>query len=554
MPEKTLIVIPARGGSKGIPRKNLRPLLGQPLISYSIKAALGAKAASTPRVVVTTDDDEIELFSLRYGAEVIRRSGELAADSTPLDPVIIHAVKECEARWGERYAVIITVQPTSPLITSAEIDSAIATLASNGTDTILSVTDDRHLRWVETKDGLAPEYTARVNRQLLPAAFRETGAIIGCKRHVIDTGTRISGNVSIFLVDKDKSIDIDTYNDLWLCENILSRKKIVITVIGSSKTGLGHAFRALLVAHELTRHEVVFLCCEQDCLAIEAISRQNYRVETCPDGKRLESVLALKPDMVINDILDTNADYIVALRKAGVLTVNFEHMGLGAEVADLAINALYPHQVPNPRILVGPKYFCLRDEFLNAPEREPEGEVKRVILLFGGVDEADLTGRTLKVVGPELLKAGIEADIILGLGYQHRDSLDRLIKEKGFTNVTVISSTPRISDYMSKADLAITSAGRTVFELASLRVPMVVICQNLRETTHTFANSENGIINLGIRHELKDEDLSGMVKKILVDNGLRKMMRERLEKIDLRGGKRQVMGRIMELLERRSNP
>ena len=107
---------------------------------------------------------------------------------------------------------------------------------------------------------------------------------------------------------------------------------------------------------------------------------------------------------------------------------------------------------------------------------------------------------------------------------------------------------------MSKADLAITSAGRTVFELASLRVPMVVICQNLRETTHTFANSENGIINLGIRHELKDEDLSGMVKKILVDNGLRKMMRERLEKIDLRGGKRQVMGRIMELLERRSNP
>src|SRR3990170_1778634 len=491
MPEKTLIVIPARGGSKGIPRKNLRPLLGQPLISYSIKAALGAKAASTPRVVVTTDDDEIELFSLRYGAEVIRRSGELAADSTPLDPVIIHAVKECEARWGERYAVIITVQPTSPLITSAEIDSAIATLASNGTDTILSVTDDRHLRWVETKDGLAPEYTARVNRQLLPAAFRETGAIIGCKRHVIDTGTRISGNVSIFLVDKDKSIDIDTYNDLWLCENILSRKKIVITVIGSSKTGLGHAFRALLVAHELTRHEVVFLCCEQDCLAIEAISRQNYRVETCPDGKRLESVLALKPDMVINDILDTNADYIVALRKAGVLTVNFEDMGLGAEVADLAINALYPHQVPNPRILVGPKYFCLRDEFLNAPEREPEGEVKRVILLFGGVDEADLT---------------------------------------------------------------ITSAGRTVFELASLRVPMVVICQNLRETTHTFANSENGIINLGIRHELMDEDLSGMVKKILVDNGLRKMMRERLEKIDLRGGKRQVMGRIMELLERRSNP
>lgn len=547
MSEKALIIIPARGGSKGIPRKNLRPLCGHPLISYSIKAALASKLAS--RVVVSTDDDEIELFSLRYGAEVIRRPAELADDATPLDPVIIHAAKECEKRWDERYAYVVTVQPTSPLITGEEIDSAIGQLATNGSETILSVADDRHLRWIETKDGLKPGYAARVNRQLLPATYRETGAIIACKRHVMETGTRISKNVSIFLVDKDKSIDIDSYDDLWLCESILGRKRIVLAVVGNSASGLGHAFRGLLVAHELTRHEVIFLCSEDDGLAIDAISRHNYRVEVCKRGRRLESALALKPDMVINDILDTDADYIVALKKAGVLTVNFEDMGFGAEVADLAINALYPHQVPNRHILVGAQYFCLRDEFLNAPIKEHSDEVKRVILLFGGVDDGDLTGRTLGVLGPGLQAAGIEVDVILGLGYQHRARLDRLIAEKGLRNVTVTSSTPRISEYMSRADLAITSAGRTVFELASLRVPMVVICQNVRETTHTFANSENGIINLGIRHELRDEDLSAMVKKAIEDKQMRRMMRERLERIDLRRGKRQVIGRIMDLFD-----
>ena len=101
---KILVVIPARGGSKGIPRKNLRLLNNKPLISYSIDVAKSSKYVDD--VVVTTDDDEIALISDKFGASVIRRSAELASDEVPLDPVILtrseerRVGKECRSRWS----------------------------------------------------------------------------------------------------------------------------------------------------------------------------------------------------------------------------------------------------------------------------------------------------------------------------------------------------------------------------------------------------------------------------------------------------------------------
>ncbi|MGH8630308.1 MAG: cytidylyltransferase domain-containing protein, partial [Burkholderiales bacterium] len=109
-----LAVIPARGGSKGIPRKNLRPLAGKPLIWYAIQACLAVRPRM--RVVVSTDDEEIALFAERFGAEVLQRSPALAGDEVTLDPVIVHVVQQSEERWRERYEVIVTVQPTSPLL------------------------------------------------------------------------------------------------------------------------------------------------------------------------------------------------------------------------------------------------------------------------------------------------------------------------------------------------------------------------------------------------------------------------------------------------------
>lgn len=544
-----LIVIPARGGSKGVPRKNLRPLCGQPLIAYSVKAALASRKAS--RVVVSTDDDEIAMFASRYGAEVVRRPEELSTDKVPLDPVIIHAAGECEKKFGEKYGLVLTVQPTSPLVRGADIDGAIDVLGMDGVDTVISAIDDRHLRWVVRDGGCVPEYSARVNRQQLPPAYKETGAVIGCKRHVLATGTRIGASVQLYVVPHERSVDIDSYNDFAFCEFVLKKKRIVMAVIGNPEIGMGHVYRAALIAGEMINHEVIFLCSEEDPLAIKSISSHNYRVETYSGGDRLKAILDLAPDMVINDILDTSSDYVVALKKSGITVVNFEDMGLGAEVADLVINALYPHQLPRANILVGPRYFCLRDEFLCLPgERTFNREVRRILLMFGGVDENNLTCRVLELIAPELENREIGIDVILGPGYLHHEKLEALKRRLGSPSLNIVVNTPQVSEYMYKADLAITSAGRTVLEMASLAVPMIVISQNTREMTHSFASSENGVINLGIWRDVSDDDIVRTVERVIEDAALRDDMVTRLRKVSFRDGKKTVIKLINGLLDR----
>lgn len=543
---KALIVIPARGGSKGIPRKNLRPLCGKPLIYYAITAAQEVPEAVC---VVTTEDEEIAFFADRFGARTVKRPPHLSEDHVTIDPVVSHAVATVEEMTGESYQVIVTVQPTSPLIQSSDISSVIAMFAEDSSlDTVISATDDRHLRWRQQGEDFVPEYEKRVNRQQLPQTFRETGAAIACRRETLNGGSRIGKKVRLFPIPANRSIDIDDLTDFWLCEKIMSRKKIVLTVAGNKKIGMGHAYRGIMIAHELINFEITFVCCEEDDLAQEHIRMHNYPLVVTKQENLQAAVLSLAPDMVINDVLDTSADYVMSLKKAGITVVNFEDMGLGAEVADLVINALYPHQLPKEHILVGPRYFCLRDEFLHAPHRKFPETVTRVIVTFGGVDEGDLTNRVLGQLAGTLCEAGIGIDVILGPGYLHHERLGQMRYHEMYPNVSVVTATPTISDYMARADLAVTSAGRTVLELASLGVPTIVISQNSRETTHKFASSENGIINLGLRTEVSDQLIGETVLKVVSDNALRRTMHEKMKKMNLRAGKQRVIDKISSLL------
>ncbi len=543
---KTVVIIPARGGSKGIPRKNLRPLAGKPLIAYAIQAALNAGSVS--RVVVSTEDDEIALISERLGAHVIRRPAELANDVATLDPVIVHAVKAAEQAWNEQYDHVITVQPTSPLIESSDIERGIAILASTGADSVVSVVDDRHLNWTVEEGKARPLYQHRVNRQQLPANFRETGAVIGCRRDQIESGTRIGRHIELLEIDKDKSFDVDSFSDLFLCEAVLSRKRIVFTVVGYPKVGLGHAYRTTMLANELVSYDLVFVCEERSSLAADFIRAQNYTVVTCADGELAQTVIGLDADLVINDILDTEADYIHRLKGAGIKVVNFEDMGSGYLEADMVVNALYPHQLPSEHVLVGAKYFCLRDEFLLSGQRPVTESVKRILVSFGGVDEGDLTCRVLDLIAPECMERGIAVDVVVGPGYNHSASLDALLARYPGLENRCVKGTTRISDFMLAADLAFTSGGRTVLELAALHVPMVVICQNQRETTHTFASSDNGIVNLGHRLGLEDEQIVSTFRQVVDSAELRGLMCRKMSALDLRKGKDRVIRRIKSLL------
>ncbi len=190
---KTLIVIPARGGSKSIPRKNLADVAGRPLIAYVIEAACAARRAE--RVIVSTDDDEIASVARQWGAEVpFVRPPELAGDAVSLLPVVIHALHAMDA-LGFRADAVLSAQPTSPFLEGSDFDALITKLEESGADAVASVmaVQHEHPFWVKrlVADRICPfnEYTNEgfLQRQDLPPAYIYDGALFLRRRHVLES-------------------------------------------------------------------------------------------------------------------------------------------------------------------------------------------------------------------------------------------------------------------------------------------------------------------------------------------------------------------------------
>ncbi len=531
-----LAVIPARGGSKGIPRKNVRILKGKPLISYAIEAARNSRYIS--KVVVSTDDDEIASIANKYGAEVVLRPENLASDEVPLDPVIYDAIQKVEDKDGV-FDIVITIQPTSPLLKTETINKVIQALITNDYDTVLTAVDDRHLSWTKEGDYFLPKYTKRKNRQYLPSEFRETGAVLASKRSVITPESRIGKNVSLYEVDKYESVDIDSPMDWWVAEKLLNRKKVVIRVDGYKEIGLGHIFRTLTLANNIMDHELIFLMDIQHQLGINVIKSQNFKVETF-SGDPVSKISQLKPDIVINDILDTKKEYILSLKEMGIKVYNFEDLGSGAEYADGVFNALYPGSVPGNNFYTGENYYCARTEFLSAKTKQITDEVKNVLITFGGTDPNDLTLKTLKALSNTNKDYNI--NVIIGPGYKNKDKIMRLLNSHSWGHtITVHHAVKNMAEHMVNADIIFSSAGRTMYEIAMIGTPAVIIAQNYREMTHLFGHNYHGFINLGIHSEVNEELILNTFERLASDVDLRKVMNKRMLDHDLTKGLKRVL-------------
>ncbi|WP_319549667.1 cytidylyltransferase domain-containing protein [Desulfogranum marinum] len=539
---KILIIIPARGGSKGIPRKNLRSLAGKPLIYYSIKTAIAS--TYSPDVYVSSEDEEIVTIAKKLGANVHRRNPQISKDSTTLDPVIYQAYCDISESVRTKYELIITLQATSPLLRTHTLDKAIEMIAANaGIDTVIAARDDTHLTWTKESGRYLPNYKERVNRQFLKPTFRETGAFLISRSSVISENNRIGDNVELFLLDGGEEIDIDTFEDWNLCEYFLRRKKILFVVSGYHEVGLGHVYNTLLVANDILDHQINFLVDKKSGLAKEKISLRNYDVQIQKNDELLEDVLDINPDIVINDILDTTPEYIRGLKNAGIRVVNFEDLGEGAKYADLVINAIYPEDVALPNHYFGADYFVLRDEFVLTPQKYVQPLVKDVLLTFGGVDPNNFTEKVLKSLHSYCLKNNIRINIITGFGYTQYQSL------APFETVTIYKDTSRISDLMSAADLIFTSAGRTVYEVAALGVPAIVLAQNEREMTHFFASEQNGFVHLGLGTNLSGDSILEAFRSLAESFCRREQMVAAMRKIGLRSGRQRVQRLIKKELE-----
>jgi CMP-N-acetylneuraminic acid synthetase len=217
---RTVAIIPARGGSRGIARKNLAPLRGVPLIAYTIQAAKAAKRLDG--CWVSTEDAEIAGVARTWGAEVLARPGALATDEAPTAKVLLDALGQLAAR-GVVAQAVVTLQPTSPLREPGLIDRAVALLEA-GADTVLTVTR------VSSKVGrlragqFEPAYPPGSARQALEPLFAENGNVYVTRREVLAVRRSLFGERLVPLeIDRVSGLDIDTPDDLALAEVWLER-------------------------------------------------------------------------------------------------------------------------------------------------------------------------------------------------------------------------------------------------------------------------------------------------------------------------------------------
>lgn len=226
--KKILGVIPARGGSKGIPKKNLFELKGKPLIYYTIEAAKKSKLLTD--FVVSTDNEEIKQTSLKFGARVpFLRPESLATDSALAVPTIKHALLEMEKINDIQYDIVIMLQPTAPLRKAEHIDGALEKLINSDADSIISIVDvDNYhpMKMKIIKNGNLFDFQEppmeNPPRQILPDVYIVNGAIYATKRDIFVEMNSFKGNKSLpFLMKPEVSVNIDHIKDFLVADFFL---------------------------------------------------------------------------------------------------------------------------------------------------------------------------------------------------------------------------------------------------------------------------------------------------------------------------------------------
>jgi len=531
-----IAVIPARANSKRIPNKCIRLLHDRPMIYYSIQNALQSRYIT--RVVVTTDSKEIMTIAHQLGVECVERSPELCRDDITLDAVICHAVQNMDCDY------VVTLQPTSPLLTVESLDGAIVHCIEENLDTVISVINRPRLAWEKINGQIQPKYEERLNSQYLPPYYQETGAFFINKRSIMTDRTRIGERVDIFEISEEEAVDINSFQTLAMANAILRKKRVAFYVNGNNKRGMGHIYRSLELADEFySRPDIYF---DQNQTALSVFGQTSHKLIPV-DGLNdlLERIKAENYDIFISDILATSIDYMIALRKCipNAKLINFEDEGEGSYEADLVFNALY-QKYDMPNMKYGEKYYIAPKLFMSYQPIEVKEEVENVFISFGGADPQNYTDRVLKIITskPEKYRE-FHFCVILG---RSKLNIEALLKYNEMENIEVLYDIKNMPEVMSGCDIALTSRGRTCYELAMIGIPTIAMAQNQREEAHGFACHENGFNYLGLNP--RDSVIETNLDMYLhFSKDARAEQQKMLLSKDLRHGRQRVMNLIHSL-------
>ena len=532
---KILAVIPARAGSKGIPNKNIRLIHNKPLIYYAIQNALNSRYITD--VVVSTDSPEVEIIASQMNVNVKKRNIALCGDSITLDSVVNDVASGYDCDY------VVTMQPTSPTLTATTLDNAIEYTIKNELDTLISVVNHPHLSWGDEQGKRIPNYSKRLNRQYLPPYYLETGAFLISKAEVVTSHSRIGKKVDVYVIPEEEAIDIDTFSDLMVADVLLQKQKVAIYVNGNNKRGLGHIYRALEIADEFYTKPDIYYDINQTNVKMFGFTTHNL-IGVNGFGELLSKLQEKEYNLLINDVLTTSIDYMIAIKKTlpNAKIVNFEDDGEGIYKADLVFNALY-QQSNLSNVKVGEKYYIVSKLFMFYHPIDIKENVRTIFISFGGADPQNYSDRMLNIISNKKKYEKLHFIVVLG---RAKNNVEALMNYNKYDNIDVLFDVKNMPDLMSKCDIGITSRGRTGYELAVLGIPTIAMAQNEREEKHGFVNNDNGFTYLGLNpSDYIIESTLDMYINLSVQDRMK--YQYKLLSHDLRNGRRHVMGLINDL-------
>jgi spore coat polysaccharide biosynthesis predicted glycosyltransferase SpsG/CMP-N-acetylneuraminic acid synthetase len=531
------VLIPAIKKNGAFADDLIKKLAGVSLFERAIAKA--KKLVRQEDIYVITDSDEISLICKRHSIQFFLKP-DFKLEFNNLMQELSDSLKQI----ATQVKTILVLWPYTPLLSLESITTAYQAYQNGNFNSLVTLRQLDHKLYKfqdqDLKGFRFSSHTDRVCIEVRALNIFNSELVLQPKQEL---------RVCPFHLDPEL-LEIQNYQDWWVCEKLIRRKRVLFRIIGHPEVGMGHIYRSLALAHEITDHEILFICDLQSKIATDQVTGYEYWIDSVAEGKILERIIELKPDLVINDVLDTEQSYIDKLKKADFKVLNFEDLGPGSATAHITINELFDEpRLKGENYLWGHEFFFLREEFSGAKKHSFKKRVERVLICFGGTDNIDLTRYTLNAILPFCVEQNLALNIVTGGGYGFKKELDEYISSVERIEIEYSYATGIISDIMERCEIAISSNGRTVYELAHLNIPSIIISQHPREATHCFSQPQNGFLNLGIFNAKQTKlELVKALNTLVLESETRQKLFKRMQTFDFSNNKKKVVEVILNLL------
>lgn len=525
--ENLILVMARASGSRDISKQNLRLINGKPLIYYVLRTLL---THPDSLVVVTTDSNEIVHLARHYGVETIVRPKSLTRDSTTMEDIARHSLKILK-RKGYQFKKCLIINPHFPLISPDTLHRFFDGLNKT-----------RQTIFGFEQDSIADDmigYTTAQQEQIVKINLVNR-KMIRIKKILSFMCERFMQEQSFakpyfgIKIPSEEIFMPRNYHNFATLESILNKKKILVRVDGSTEIGLGHVYNMLTILNHFRKEEILVVMNKTKKMGFGKFREYLYNVKTFSSEAQLMKIIRnFSPDLIINDILDTSTEYMSKLRKFNCVIVNFEDRGKGSALADLLFNPIYQQKKNRKDQYYGWKYSCVRDEFRIWQRNTIRRKVEQVFVSFGGTDPRNMTRKILDIISKTNFKQ-IKFKIILGIGNIHKNEIKMLAKKinKDGFRIEIVERSDFLAQHVIESDFAITSNGRTVFEVAASKVPIISIAVNQREKEHSFVRDTNVGFSAILDSTRDNKQLNGYINKMM-EYAIRKKYHNNLENIDL---------------------